>query len=47
MTCTEETWTLEDEKEFRRLNSKRMKLYRDKTRKRKYSPRQTVDRQQT
>jgi len=32
-------WTQEDEIEFRRLNAKHMKLYRDKKRQRKYSPR--------
>jgi len=32
-------WTQEDEAEFRRLNAKRMKAYRDKKRARKYSPR--------
>lgn len=32
-------WTQEDETEFRRLNAKRMKVYRDKKRTRKYSPR--------
>jgi len=32
-------WTQEDEAEFRRLNAKRMKAYRDKKRTRKYSPR--------
>lgn len=32
-------WTREDEVEFRRLNAKRMKAYRDRKRTRKYSPR--------
>lgn len=32
-------WTQEDEAEFRRLNAKRMKAYRDRKRARKYSPR--------
>ena len=32
-------WTQEDEAEFRRLNAKHMKTYRDKKRARKYSPR--------
>lgn len=32
-------WTVEDEAEFRRLNRKRMKIYRDKNRVRKYTPR--------
>jgi DNA repair ATPase RecN len=32
-------WTQKDEAEFRRLNAKRMKAYRDKKRTRKYSPR--------
>jgi len=32
-------WTEEDEREYRRLNRKRMKIYRDKKRVRKYVPR--------
>lgn len=32
-------WTEENEAEFRRLNAKRMKAYRDRKRTRKYSPR--------
>jgi hypothetical protein len=32
-------WTQENEAEFRRLNAKRMKAYRDRKRARKYSPR--------
>ena len=32
-------WTQENEAEFRVLNAKRMKVYRDKKRTRKYSPR--------
>jgi len=36
-------WTPEDEAEFRRLNKKRMKLYRDKSRQRKYVPRKNTN----
>ena len=34
-----ESWSADDEAEFRRLNRKRMKIYRDKNRQRKYTPR--------
>lgn len=33
-----ETWTPEEEAEFKRLNNKRMQMRRDKTRVRKFSP---------
>lgn len=41
MSSNDDIWSAADAAEFRRLNRKRMKLYRDKNRVRKYSPRQT------
>lgn len=35
-----EEWTQEDDAEYRRLNNKRMRIRRDKTRVRKFSPKQ-------
>ena len=42
MSSNDDIWSAADAAEFRRLNRKRMKLYRDKNRVRKYSPRQTT-----
>lgn len=39
-----EEWTSEDEAEFKRLNNKRMRIYRDKNRKIPYMPRKSTNR---